>query len=335
MLRVTDVSTDSRAGFAASSFATSSAAHQLAWNATSDRFYVRSIGGWFLPFNFNASTMTASRITMPTNSGMIASHIEPQFSFRSGNILYAATRDQTASDACYYPNDPAPHLCDYPVIHQYDFNTSQYTILVNLRPHTTFAPGEQLRDTYVGALSSSATSPERVAAIFNGTQDSHFKVAVFQPSAPASTLTILDTQNSLLNGSPVTMTDGQPLDFYLHHAWIDLSGRYVMLYPANPSTLLFVVWDLTTNAIRPITTRTFGHDALGYGWQVNQDCCASGAQFDGAQWQLRSLGAPQSSVDLIAPQLQPQQTYIADHTSWNNARADRRVPVLSALYRYY
>jgi hypothetical protein len=84
-----------------------------------------------------------------------------------------------------------------------------------------------------------------------------------------------------------------------------------------------------------VATRTFGHDALGYGWQVNQDCCASGAAYDGAQWQLRSLSAPETATDLINPMPSPQEVYIADHTSWNNAQPDRLVPVLSSLYRYY
>ena len=150
-----------------------------------------------------------------------------------------------------------------------------------------------------------------------------------------SNLTILDTKASTLNGRPVVMTDGAPMDFYLHHAWIDLSGRYVMLYPANPSVLLFVLWDLATGTIRPVTTRTFGHDALGYGWQVNQDCCASGGAYEGAQWQLRSLSAPESATDLINPMPSPREVYIADHTSWNNAQPDRLVPILSSLYRYY
>src|SRR5687767_13486617 len=45
LLRVTDANT--RPGFPGRSYSTPSAAHQLAWNATSDRFYVRSLDGWF------------------------------------------------------------------------------------------------------------------------------------------------------------------------------------------------------------------------------------------------------------------------------------------------
>jgi hypothetical protein len=172
--------------------------------------------------------------------------------------------------------------------------------------------------------------------MFGGTgQDRHFKVAVFNVSAPTTTVVVLDTAASTISRNGGVPSSTAPLGFLLHHAWIDQTGQWVVLYPVNGVPAHYVVWNLSNDTFTRVTTRPFGHDALGFGWQVNQDCCAAGAQFDGAQWQLRSLGAPQSSVDLIAPQLQPQQTYIADHTSWNNARADRRVPVLSALYRYY
>ena len=326
LLRVTDGNT--RPGFPGRSYSTPSAAHQLSWNATSDRFYIRSLDGWFVPYNFDPTTMTATRI-QPTTTGdgglLIQSHVEPQFSFRSGNIIYAATRDQTATDG---------H--DYPVIHQYDFNTGRYTILLNLRPYTEIDPQfPDARDTYAGALSSSATVPEKVSVMFNaGNQDRHYKVAVFNVSAPASSLVILNTLASTVtrNGIPVPTT---PLGFRLHHAWIDQTGQWVVLAPTGGSPAHFIVWNLATDTFAPVTTRPFGHDALGYGWQVNQDCCASGAPFDGAQWQLRSLTTPQTSTDLINPQLSPRQTYIADHTSWNNAQPDRRVPVLSSLYRYY
>jgi hypothetical protein len=326
LMRVTDGNT--RPGFPDRSYSTPSAAHQLAWNATSDRFYVRSLDGWFIPYDFDPITMTATRI-QPTSTGhgglLIQSHVEPQFSFRSGNIIYAATRDQTAPDG---------H--DYPVIHQYDFNTGQYTILLNLRPYTEIDPQfPDARDTYAGALSSSATAPEKVSVMFNaGNQDRHYKVAVFEVNAPSTSLVILNTLASTVTRNGIS-TPTTPLGFRLHHAWIDQTGQWVVLAPTAGVPAHFVVWNLATDTFTAVTTRPFGHDALGYGWQVNQDCCASGAQFDGAQWQLRALATPQTSTDLINPMLSPRQVYIADHTSWNNAQPDRRVPVLSSPYRYY
>lgn len=321
LLRVTDGST--RPGVPESSYSTPSAAHQLAWNATSDRFYVRSLDGWFIPYNFNAASMTASRILpAPDGNGglVIPSQAEPQFSFVSRDIIYTTVRDQTD------PNH------DFPVVQAFNLATSAQTTLVNLRQFTDVNP-----DTYSGALSSSATAPERVSVMFAGSgQDRHFKVAVFEVANPAATVKILNTKDSLIfRGKGAAVKTSSTLGFLLHHAWLDQSGRWLVLYPVSASPAPFVVWNLETDTFTSVTTRASGHDALGYGWQVNQDCCSANVMYDGAQWQLRHLGTPRSSVDLISPTLTPQEVYIADHTSWNNARPDRRVPVLSSLYRYY
>jgi hypothetical protein len=333
LLRVTD--RDTRPGFPGRSYSTPSAAHQLAWNATSDRFYVRSLDGWFIPYDFDPVTMRASRIQATTtgNGGLLIQSqvVEPQFSFLSRDIIFSVAPDNTATDGI-----------NYPAIQKYDFATAQYSPIVNLRPHTTVddcLSGEippSCHDTYAGALSSSATAPEKISVMFNGRgQDWHYKVAVFDVQPAGANLVVLNTKDSRITKNGVETATKTTLGFRLHHAWIDQSARWVVLYPVNASPAHVIVWNLGNDTFTPVTTRPFGHDALGYGWQVNQDCCASGAPFDGAQWQLRSLTTPQSSTDLISPQLQPQQIYIADHTSWNNARADRRVPVLSALYRYY
>jgi hypothetical protein len=316
MLRVTDSTT--RPGFPGRSYSTPSAAHQLAWNATSDRFYIRSLDGWFIPYNFDPITMTASRI-QPTSTGngglLVSSQVEPQFSFLSRDIIYGSTRDQS-------------QVPDYPVVHQFNFATGQYTTLLNLRTVTDVAP-----DTYAGALSSSATSPEKVSIMFGGPgQDSHFKVAVFQVASPTASVVILNTRDSQItvNGGAPTPTSST-LGFLLHHAWIDQAGQQIVLYPVGAKPSAFVVWNLATHTFTYVTTLGSGHDALGFGWQVNQD---SPEPYDGAQWQLRSLASPNSTSSLIAPPLSPRQPCIADHTSWNNAQPGARLPVLSSLYRY-
>jgi hypothetical protein len=321
MLRVTDANT--RPGYPGRSYSTPSAAHQLAWNATSDRFYIRSLDGWFIPYNFDPSSMTASRI-QPTGTGdgglLIPSQVEPQFSFMSRDIVFGTTRDQSQP------------IHDYPVVQAFDFSTGVATDLINLRLFTLVDP-----DTYSAALSSSATGPEKVSVIFAGTgQDRHFKVAVFNVASPASSVIILNTRDSMISfGVAAPGPTTSPLGFLLHHAWIDQTGQKVVLYPVNAQPSPMVIWDLATHTFTHVVTRPYGHDALGYGWQVNQDCCTSGLPFDGAQWQLRSLSAPHATSDLISPPLSPPQPCIADHTSWNNAAPDRRVPVLSSLYRYF
>jgi len=76
----------------------------------------------------------------------------------------------------------------------------------------------------------------------------------------------------------------------------------------------------------------YGHAVQGYGHIVNTDCCTT-STWDASQWQIRPLSSPLSHADLIAPVLLPKEVQLADHTSWNNAQADRLVPVISAPYR--
>jgi hypothetical protein len=76
-----------------------------------------------------------------------------------------------------------------------------------------------------------------------------------------------------------------------------------------------------------------GHDAAGYGYWVNADCCTS-SSWDAAQWQFRSLTDLTRSTDLISPVLPTKEVYLADHTSWNNAQPSALVPVISSTYRY-
>ena len=128
MLRVTDANT--RPGFPGRSFVTPSAAHQLAWNATSDKFWVRGVDGTYIPYTFDATTMTAARINPTPGVGegglTIASQVEPQFSFASPNLIFG-TRQSSDSD--------------HPVIRKFDFNTGLYADILDLGSITTIANG--------------------------------------------------------------------------------------------------------------------------------------------------------------------------------------------------
>jgi len=131
-----------------------------------------------------------------------------------------------------------------------------------------------------------------------------------------------------------------PLNMSLHHAAMDRSGRYVMLYStwvdqaAPRQAAQSYLWDTQTNSFAELNLAAlpYGHDAFGYGVSVNQDCCVL-TTWDGAQWQLRVLSNPLVTRDLITNVLLPKQVYIEDHTTWNNARPDRMVPVISGLMR--
>jgi hypothetical protein len=133
MARVTDAST--RPGAVGQSYTTPSAAHQTAWNADSTYFYVRSVDGYFIPYAFNASTMTASRVQAASSGAgglLVASQAEPQFSFVSPNVLYVTGQDPTY---------------DWPIVRRFDMSTGSYTDLVNLGQVAPIA-----HSTYTGGL---------------------------------------------------------------------------------------------------------------------------------------------------------------------------------------
>jgi hypothetical protein len=293
------------------SYRTPSASHQNAWSADSSYFYVVSTDGTVVPFAFDRGTGHFSRLDALTF------YIEPQFSYVNDSVIYGSVGGGSLR-----------------TLDQYDFGSGQYSRLLDL---DALVPG--LQKTYVGGIASSAGPPERILAFFGGTaQDQHHYVVVFAHDNPQQRL-LLDTTASTVNGKPLATA----LNFKLHHATIDRSGRYVALYPtaadlAAPRKAAQVfMWDTLDNTITAmplLPAHSGGHDAYGYGTAVNQDCCAQNSAWDAAEWQLRQLDDPIASRDLIQPLLTPKEISLADHPSWNNARPDRLVPFVSGTYRY-
>ena len=302
------------------SYRSPSSPHQNAWSATGSRFYVVDGGGSALPYTFDAQTGAAQRV-QPAATGagglVLTFYVEPQFSYLRDSVIYGSY------------SGPGGTLR---TIDQYDFTTQSYSRLLDL---DTLAPA--LAGTYIGGIRSSAGVTERIMAIFGGTrQDLHHYLVIFD-AANAQNRLLLDTYASTINGQPT----GVPLNFSLHSANMDRSGRYVTLYPTNADQSgtrqapQSVLWDTQTNVFTNFTVSTlpYGHDAFGYGVSVNQDCCVA-TGWDAAQWQIRSLSAPLAPRDLLPHVLTPKEVSLADHSTWNNARPDRLVPFVSGLYRY-
>ena len=233
---------------------------------------------------------------------MLRFYIEPQFSYVQDGIIYGSASSGNLR-----------------TIDQFDFATGTYSRLLDLE---TLAPN--LSGTFIGAVGSSAGPVERIMAFFGGTsQDRHYYLAVFDKANP-SNRRLLDTRASTLDGRPTNVR----LNFLIHAAAIDRSGRYVTLYPtggdrgAPRNAAPNYLWDTATDVfteLPSIEARSNGHDAFGYGVRVNQDCCTTGT-YDAAQWQLRSLAAPLVTQDVISPVLLPKEVSLADHPSWHNAQ---------------
>ena len=315
MLRVTDGRT--RPGAPDRSYKTPSAAHQNAWNTTSTRFYTLSSGGAYVPFEFDPSTMRAKRIA-PTLTGdgglMLKFTGEPQFSYVHEELIFGAY-------------SPSPRT-----IAEYNFSTGQYSMLLDLQT-VGAASG-----TYMGGITSSSGPVEKISVFYGGSsQDRHDKVVVFERDNP-SRRRVLNTMTSTIDGVPTAI----PLNFPMHHSYIDRSGRYVMLSPtglyrqAPRNAPPQVVWDLQTDVMTELPANAAlsnGHDALGFGVWLNKDCCTS-TSWDAIQWQVRSLATPFATRDVIKPVLQPTEIYLSDHPSWHNADPNRLMPFVTAPYRY-
>ncbi len=306
ILRVTDTLT--RPG---QSYTTPSAAHQTAWNTTGTSFYVRSVDGYFLRYTFDALNFTSAP------AGVMSSQVEPQFSMVNATTLYGTRQDSTY---------------DWPIVQRLDIASGAYTDILNLGSIAPIA-----HSTYAGGLSSSGDMPERLMVFFGGaSQDAHYQVAVFSVTDPTA-LMLLDTSTSTLTINGVKSRTNQPLNFHLHHAWMDKGGRYVILETTSvdrgaPNYVqALYVWDTMTQAFNALPL-SGGHYATGYGVMVNQDCCTA-TTWDAAQWQLRVLTTPTVTHDVISV-LTPPETFLADHPSWNNAQPLSLVPFVTALYRY-
>ena len=317
--RITDAAT--RPGYPNRSYRTPSSPHQNTFSVKSTYFYVMgSNGAGPIPYALDASTGTARRLqpSASGNGGMVLKfYIEPQFSYVDDSIIFGSYNGTGSTKR---------------TIDQYDFSTGVYSTLLDL---DAVAPG--LAGTYIGSIASSGGPVERILAFFGGTaQDRHHYVVIFDRANPQNRQ-LVDTFASTVNGLPSPI----PLNFSLHHAMLDRSGRFVMLYPTSAdqaaprSAAQEYLWDTQTGAITELGTAAhpYGHDAFGYGVYVNKDCCTA-TTWDAGQWQFRSLAAPFATRDLIQSVLTPKETYISDHTTWNSARPDRLMPVVSGLYRF-
>ena len=316
--RVTDDRT--RPGALGRSFRSPSSPHQNAWSANGTKFYVVSGDGSVIPFAFDAATGAAERI-QPSSTGdggmVLRFYIEPEFS--------------RVDDAAIYGSIGGVSGATLRTIDEFNFTTNAYSRLLDL---DAIVPG--LAGTYVGGVASSAGPVERIMAFFGGTsQDRHHYVVVFDKANPQNRL-LLDTTAGTLNGAPVPIR----LEFALHHVAMDRSGRYLMLYTtwadqsSTRKAAQSYVWDTATGGFTElgVTALPYGHDAFGYGMSVNQDCCVA-TSWDAAQWQLRSLSTPLQTRDLITTVLTPKQIYLADHSTWNNARPDQLTPFISGIFR--
>ncbi len=223
MLRVTDANT--RPGSTGVSFRTPSAGPQIAWDMASKYFYVTSTDGTILVYSFDASTMTATRVPGTGDGGLqLNFYVEPQFSSTKPGVIYGI-----------YAGG------DLRTVYQYDLAAGTYTPVLDL---DTVVPGIS---GYVGSMMTGGTPTEYLMTFFGGgSQDQHY-LLLWSPIGNLGARKVINTLASTINGVATNI----PLNFKLHAATIDRSGRYVFLHPTAV--------DLAAPAVRAAGVH-LGHD---------------------------------------------------------------------------
>ena len=321
MIRVTDPNT--RPTSPNISFRTPSASPQVAWNSTSSYFYVGSTDGALVPYAFDAIAKKASRIPGSGDGGLMLNFSgEPTFSSVNANLIHGVSN--TSNNR---------------TITRYDFAAKTYSTVVDLDTVVTGLAG-----TYVGAVNSGGVPTEYMTVFFGGGSQDHHNLLMWFPVENLAAKKIVNTTASTLNGTATNIL----LNFQLHAVVLDKSGRYVLLFPTVPDVAAprnaspVYLWDTSTDIFTAITSggrdgfpdaHPGGHATAGFGYVVNHDCCVSGS-WDGAQWEMRSMTSPLAPWDLIHPILTPQEIFLSDHPTWNNAQPSTLVPFISATYRY-
>jgi hypothetical protein len=306
ILRVTDGNTLPE--YKNSGFLTPAGSFEVNWNSDTTMFWVHSKAGAIL-FRFDGAAFRATPVPDPANAAqpLVLPGSGP-FSFRKPNILYM-TRGRTVAE--------------------YDVNTRAIKTVFD---GNAAVPGA---GNYAYAPSVS-DDDNRICLAFGGQQDTHPYVAVLDRST--GRYKVLDTKASRLNGSPTNIL----LGFGLHSAYMDRSGRYVIMSKGQgklPGASEWVVWDVDASRVYEIQAEWSGHDASGFGVRVNQSGFFGGtpAFYEEQQWATRGLSESQInnySYVLDWQQLpSPHQYIYSGHHSWNNARPDAMVPVVGSIVR--
>jgi len=305
ILRVTDWQT--QPNYPDASFRTPSGSFVNNWNADSTMFWVHGRGGILL-FRLDPERMAVSRVgdTNNPNGGLILPEPGP-FSYRRPNIIYQRSGVK---------------------VQEYDINTNQATTVFDA---AAVVPGAQ--GSYTPSVSD---DDSRICMAFGDKQDTHPYVAVLDRNTGRYHL--LDTMRSRVDGRPTRIQ----LGFGIHSAYIDRSGRYVVIGKGvgrKPNTSEWAVWDVDTGEVAEITNRWSGHDASGFGVRVNESGYVGGNPqfYEEVQYAIRPLDpAHVSEIRFLIDPANlptPHLPITGGHFSWNNARPDVLVPIVGSHYR--
>jgi hypothetical protein len=296
ILRVTDGRSDPRQ--AGRSLVTPSSAEQNTWNKNSTMFYVTTLGGSFLLYDFDPTTMTPREVGNPK----LDWGAEPQFSFQQPNILYGMNHREAAFE-------------------QYDTSTRRLTRVDDVGKCV------KLGSRDFGQTITVSADDNRFMTSVGPEQDKNYMIYVYDRSQGCRWY---NTQTGEIGGQwgpkgTISATDR----FSVHNARMAKSGRFVYIARGGGGIGRFwVVWEVDTMNVNACDRGCKGHHVLGYSHILGPSSLTHPLDI----W-LRPLDHLDDTTPIVSG-LEPAKGFWYDsHFSWNNVDPGDSTPVCFSTYR--
>lgn len=297
ILRVTDAKSDPYG--MGRSLMTPSSAEQNAWNADSTKFYVLTIGGQYVLYDFDAANLKVQQqgvIKAPWGG-------EPEFSYTQPNVLYGARSSN-------------------PAFQEYDVSTGRITRL------NRFSDCVKLNPSDVAYSVSVSADDRRISTEVGPEQDRNFLVYVYDRKQGCRWY---NTQTGEIGGEwGPKGTISIPDRYSLHNSRISKSGDFVWIQRGESRIgKHWLVWEIGTTNVIACASQCSGHHAMGYSHLIGPS---------GEKHPMDLLVRPLNrltAVKSLIPDLQPTTSakyWYDQHFSWNHVDREDTTPVCLSTY---
>lgn len=294
IVRVSDDRTDPKGG--GRPLMTPASAEQNSWNVTSTAFYIITIGGRFILYNFDPVTMAVHMKDSPD----LQWRSEPQFGFAHPDLLFGTTERR-------------------PEIQQYSISTRKVSTVADPAKCVKLNGADGATDI------SGSADDNRFMAVIGPGQDVNYLIYVFDRDKGCRWY---NTQTGEVGGDwgPVGKTPFE--DRYgVHNARISKSGKYVTIARGAGGNGRWRVWNVETLQVTVCPAACSGHRAMGYSHLINP---GGNHPFAWLKRPLDHLDAPTPVVSGLSGS--PGYWYDS-HISWNNVDPEDTAPACLSTYR--
>jgi hypothetical protein len=291
ILRVTDEKTDSRRAGGGPIMTPSSAEQNT-------KFYVLTMGGKDLLFDFDPATLTAkSKGFLDVTWGG-----EPQFSYTQPNILYGIDRRN-------------------PAFQQYDVAQGKLTNLNNVADCVKLNPDDSGHGVTVSA------DDNRFMTNVGPQQDTNYLIYVYDRQQGCRWY---NTQTGEVGGKwGPKGTVAMPDRLLIHNARMSKSGKFVYIARGHSQPQhRWIVWEIDSTSVQLCPAECTGHRAVGYSHLVGPS-----GESNPMDLKIRPLNRLEQTSSMISDLPRTSGYWYDLHFSWNNVNVQDSTPICFSTYR--